>query len=497
MPRLGLLLGGAAVFGTLALLNVGGYRYGVSDQAFYIPIVLQGLQPELYPHDSSLLAAQNRFFAFDDWLVPILRTTGVSLSVAFLVGYGFTLALLYVAAIRIGRGLHMSDWSIAGLVVALTLRHRVPYTPVNTLESYFHPRLLAFAVGVTAVGVFLKGRTWPAFVILGLAFLVHPTTAGWFAIWLGTAALLSDRDARRPLMGLAVACAAAVALVATGPLRGQLVMMDQAWAQLLTAKDYLTPTTDWSALTWIANLALAAIIGAIYWYRRKLRVHNERETGLVAGCGALLAMFLLSVPLSSAHVALVVQLQLSRIFWLLDLLATAYVCWWAIESPLWRAPRPPMRVRRAVVLGLAVLALARGSYVMFVERAGHPIVGQELPATDWNAVMAWAAGRPVGTNFLADPGHAWRYGSSVRAASGRDVYLEEAKDIGIAIYSRDVAHEVIQRIGDLGDFSTLDATRARALARRYDLDYLITDRLVDLPEVHATGPFRVYALQTE
>lgn len=34
---------GAVAFCLLALLNVGGYRYGVSDQAFYIPVVLQGL----------------------------------------------------------------------------------------------------------------------------------------------------------------------------------------------------------------------------------------------------------------------------------------------------------------------------------------------------------------------------------------------------------------------------------------------------------------------
>ena len=54
VARLSLLAAGAAVFCLLALMNVGGYRYGVSDQAFYVPMVLQGLEPELYPHDAEL-----------------------------------------------------------------------------------------------------------------------------------------------------------------------------------------------------------------------------------------------------------------------------------------------------------------------------------------------------------------------------------------------------------------------------------------------------------
>ena len=111
--------------------------------------------------------------------------------------------------------------------------------------------------------------------------------------------------------------------------------------------------------------------------------------------------------------------------------------------------------------------------------------------------MQWARERPVGTNFLVDPGHAWRYGSSVRAASNRDVYLEEIKDIGIAIYSNDVAKRVANRIAELGDFSTLDPPRARRLARRYHLDYLITEQTIDLPLVHQQGPFGVYDLRSE
>ena len=493
-----LLIAGAAVFCVLVLLNVGGYRYGVSDQAFYVPMVLQGLEPDLYPHDTRLMEAQDRFFALDDWLAPILRLTGMSVPTAFLGAYLLSLLLLYGAAVAIGRTLYRTWWAVGGLVVGLALRHRILDTAVNTLESYFHPRLLAFAMGLVAVALFLRQRTWGALFLVGLSIFVHPTTATWFVVWILTAALVADRDNRRPLTAVAFAVAAIGVLAAVGPLRSQLAIMDDTWLRVLATKDYLIPT-EWPPSTWVVQFVAPTLIAAVYQYRRSLGLASDRETGLVVGGGVLLLLFLASVPLSAAKVALAVQLQLNRIFWLLDVFASCYLGWLLFESPIRdrRAIPPAVVVRRTVVVIIAMLAIGRGSYVMLIERAGQPLVQPHLAETDWNRVMAWAADQPIGTNFLADPGHAWRYGTSLRAASGRDVYLEEIKDIGIAIYSREAAHDIAQRITDLGDFNTLEPDHARDLARRYDLDYLITKREVALPLTRRFGPFGVYDLTSD
>ena len=148
----------------------------------------------------------------------------------------------------------------------------------------------------------------------------------------------------------------------------------------------------------------------------------------------------------------------------------------------------------AVVVALAV---ARGGYVMFVERAGQPLVRTSPALTDWTRVTSWASARPVGTHFLAEPGHTGSYGVSLRAASGRDVYLDGIKDVGIAIYSREVAHDIARRIADLGRFEALDPPRARRLAQRYDLDYVITEESIDLPLAQRVGRFNIYALDPD
>ena len=528
MARAAWHLGGAVVFGLLALLNVGGYRYGVSDQAFYVPVILQQIDPSLFPHDAELLGAQNRFFAFDDWFAALTVATGASLPAAFLLAYVGGLATLYAAAAALGRSLYVTWWGTGAFITALAIRHRIPDTAVNTLESYLHPRQLAFAVGLAGVAFFLHRSRWPVVASVALAALFHPTTALWFAVLLGPALLVADRGARRPLLATAAAAAAAAGFAAgsaASALGEQLVVMDEQWSTLLQVKDYLL-ATDWPLSTWFVNLGLAAIVAGVYGHRRRHGWATTRETGLIAGASVLLLLFAVSVPLARAGVAIVVQLQVSRVFWILDILALWYVVWVLVESQWARRPlpfhvtraacglaravesqwarrllpflrdrgTPAVQFRHAAVALILVAAVARGSFVTLVERAGRPLLEVDLPPTEWTEVMHWAERQPVGTNFLADPGHAWRYGSSVRAAAGRDVYLEDVKDVGIAIYSSAVAERVSSRRAALGDFATLDAERARRLARRYELHFLIAEQPFDLPAAYQHGRFTVYDL---
>ena len=51
-------LSAALLFALAAVLNCGGYRYGVSDQAFYVPAVLHHLDPSLFPRDWALISAR-------------------------------------------------------------------------------------------------------------------------------------------------------------------------------------------------------------------------------------------------------------------------------------------------------------------------------------------------------------------------------------------------------------------------------------------------------
>jgi hypothetical protein len=486
------LAAGALAFCLLAILNCGGYRYGIGDQAFYVPSILQHLDSSLFPRDRLLLHAQDGFMLFDDTVAAVVRATGVSMPVLFLSAYLGGLVLLFSGVVLLGRSCYRSWWTVSALALVLTLRHRITQTGVNTLEGSLHPRMLAFAVGVWALAIFVRGGGLWALALALAACALHPTTALWFVLWIAVGLIVSEPRVRRPLLAAGmVGALAAVWAIWKGPLSGRLVTMDPQWVSVLAGKDYIFPS-DWGPAFWFVNLAYLAVILVVYWYRRSQGAQFPREAGLVCGAAALVAVFLLSWPLAAARVAMVIQLQVSRLFWMLDFLATVYLVWLAVEA---RGPRAaPETVRRGVVAAIAVMAAIRGGYVMHAEGTGASIVRLGLPGDEWTDVMAWTSRTPASTCVLVDPGHAWKYGSSVRVAGQRDVYLEEVKDAAIAMYSREVAARVSQRIEDLGDFGQLTPEKARSLAARYDLDVLIADRRMALPIAYQNPRFWVYVL---
>ena len=118
-----------------------------------------------------------------------------------------------------------------------------------------------------------------------------------------------------------------------------------------------------------------------------------------------------------------------------------------------------------------------------------------VPDNDWGRVMAWARSTPRDSGWLAHPGHAVQYGTSLRVAGERDVFVEGIKDAAIGMYDRDVAMRTRDRLAELQDFDTLTPERAKKLAERYRLNFLVTTQQLDLPVAYSSGPLVVYRLR--
>ena len=474
------------LFAILATANAAGYRFGASDQAFYIPVVEHALDPAAFPRDGAMLDAQGRHMLLDEFLAWTIRTTGVPMELLFFAGYLLSLALLWAGLLLIGTRIYDNPWLIAALAAAFTMRHRIPRTSANSFEPYFHPRMLAFALGLLAAAAVLRRRSWSAIALVGVAAIVHITTAMWFAVMLGVALLILDRRVR--VLGVAALVAAAIAgtwALSTGAIAEAFAPMDAPWLQALASKDSLF-ATEWPLWAWAANFAF---LGLLWWaHRRRVGAGaaTAEDAALVWGATAVTGVFVLTLPLVAYAAALPVQLQISRVFWLVDVVALIYVI-----DALARARVNP----RHLALGLLLFSVVRGGYIMLVERPERALFAVHAVESPWEDAMRWIATQPKDVQVLADPGHAWKYGTSVRAAAARDVFLEEVKDSALAIYSRDVALRVLGRTGAIGDFGALTAERAEALARQYDIDYLVTEaEMPSLPLAYRNARFRVYAL---
>lgn len=489
MIRLAGIAAAGLLFVLLATANSGGYRYGVSDQAFYAPAIAMRLDPSLFPRDRPLFAPQMRAWLGDDLFAWLARTTGADLPSLFLAIYVVTLLTYCAAAAWFARGLGASWWAAGALLLLLTLKHQIARTGANSLEGYMHPRVLAFAIGVVALGFLIRQRHTAAVLTTLGAGLMHPTTALWFGIVVTVAVLRSSVDRRRAatltllLPGVVIAAAAAPSL-AFRP-------MDPAWLAVLADKSYLFPS-EWPLSIWAVNLAYPLVLVLIHRRRRALGADVPGERGLVLGLLALVVLFLVSVPWSAARIALAVQLQIGRIFWLLDFAVTAFIAWWLLSL---RVMQPSSR-RVALLLVLAALSLARGVYVLQIE-TGRPLLQRTLADTPWTDAMTWLARQPSGVHVLADPGHAWKYGVGVRQAALKDTFLESIKDSAMAMYDRDVAMRVAERSAASSRFDEMTTGEVRALDARFGFDLFVVEagRPFELPVVYRNAQFVIYDLR--
>jgi hypothetical protein len=450
---------------------------------------MRQLDPQLFPRDAPIIDAQARLTFMDETVAAVARLTTTRLPALFLGLYLASLALLAVAVASIGRRLYRNRWTVVALLAALTLRHAIPKSGTNTLEGYFHPRQLAFAFGSIAIAEFLRGRPLGVLLALAAAGSLHPTTTLWFAIWVAVASFVSEPRFRRPLIIAAVALPLVVwAAAALGPLAGRLSLMDAEWMAAIAEKEYLFPL-QWPLAAWIVNLGYVPLILFVHRRRTAAGMLAPRETALVAGCVSLAVVFLVAVVLNAAQVALAIQLQLPRVFWMLDLLAVVYAIWALAEGPT-----PSVRRAQIAAAVLVAISIVRGTYVMRVEFPNRPLFEPGVPG-DWGRVAAWAGTTPRDSGWLADPMHAVRYGTSLRMAAARDVFVEGTKDSAIGMYDRDIAIRTRDRLRAIPDFTQLSVERARELAAKYELDYMVTEHDVALPLAFQAGSIRVYRLR--
>ena len=146
----------------------------------------------------------------------------------------------------------------------------------------------------------------------------------------------------------------------------------------------------------------------------------------------------------------------------------------------------------AVILALST---ARGVYSCFIQFPDRRVFAIDIQHGDWRDAMAWARTTDPASGWLADPHHAALYGSTVRAAGHRDVLIELLKDPAIAMYDRTIAMRLADRQRALEALAWDTPDGARALARRFGLDYLVIDRPLDLPLAHQAGSLYIYRLR--
>jgi hypothetical protein len=180
------------------------------------------------------------------------------------------------------------------------------------------------------------------------------------------------------------------------------------------------------------------------------------------------------------------------VLWVLDAAVIAWLACFLMDDLVRRSTR----LRGAVIGMILMAASARGYYVQMIE-PGRPLIARTLPATEWTDAMLFLRKQPVRLHVLADPEHAWKYGSSVRVSALQDTVLEVVKDSAMAIYDRPLAMQVGDRAMALGGFADFTPEQLAGAGARYDADVLVLEntRRLGLPVLYENPRFTVYKLR--
>ncbi len=168
---------------TLATLAILGYYFGTFDQYAHIPFLKKYADPTLYPGDPFLELRNENYSYF--WLafVPVVRA-GVLEPVMFVIYLAVTYAsfwLLWALSLE----LFASPRAALLSTIAFVVPH-LGFGGFPIFEWSLLNRTFSLPFALAAVLLYLRGRPWLAWLIIGLLFNVHVITmlfvAAMFAV---------------------------------------------------------------------------------------------------------------------------------------------------------------------------------------------------------------------------------------------------------------------------------------------------------------------------
>ncbi len=162
------------VLATFIALILNGYRYGVSDQAIYIPVIHKILQPDLFKNDFLFEQPSGEY----NLLIPVVALLSKIFGLQWVFFIGYFLSLLGIFWVIYKLTYALSSSRGAGHLAVLFLLISIPVagTATSTQESFFTLRTTAMPFALAVIYYFVERKYMRAGIFAAISFLIHPMT---------------------------------------------------------------------------------------------------------------------------------------------------------------------------------------------------------------------------------------------------------------------------------------------------------------------------------
>ena len=349
-------LGAFGVY-VLCWFFANGYYFGIADHAIHLPYLLRTMDPSYLIGDP--LVDQVRYHPSYFWTVqrPLLRV--MPIETLYLLLQALSIAVMLGGAMALARRLHPGphgEW-VAAVTASLVLPIHTLVELRRTLELVVLNRTVVVGVLLYALALGASSRYHLAFLIAGLAFLIHPNSAAQVAVLLFVAAVL-DRERRRaaltgPLVFVLAASPLVVRILMSGAAGGvPFPAPDEYWRIVRVRSSHHDFPLNWPAFQWLILFWFFALLGAALRYHVPRRV-VPYLAGLALLCtGQVVAVELLRVP-AVQHMHLWGSLEF------LCYIVAVCTAGWLVGTWEWPPRRVPAALLSAVGFAFAGLGIVR------------------------------------------------------------------------------------------------------------------------------------------
>ena len=526
----------AAIF-TFASLFIHGYRFAVSDQNIYIPLIKHFINPQLYANDYLFLQPQGEYTFFTDIMGFILGKFN-DFEIVFFITYILFSFLLFWSIAKITYSL-FNEYEIVFLALLLSAAPlSVAGTATLTYDVYTHPRLMAMAIGLFSLYLFIECRYVLSAGAMAIGFLIHPITIIGPIISLFLY-LIFKKDIKSCLTSLFVFLPISSPLIykfLSNP-NDLPVFANTTHLYIvrdLAKKSYLFPF-DWSYFCWISLVIfLMLFFYGVFIKKNKSTFTDEDKKSILVVATASLLLFLGVLFVEFIPITLAIQLQLGRnlsfLYWF-SIIYFAFGLWAIFKENSYLNKLLGIFVISAFLVGLtrvligAIVLFAVGMYfahhispflkhkvikisliVIFLigsfsmVMASVAISPVDFPHTypsnyneetgSWIDLQLRAKqNTPINSQFLVPPD----VSPTFRVFSERGIIFA-SKDSAPVVFNYEYAKEWCQRWNDLKNYDNLTEEELENAANKYNASYIVVKsvKTLNMPLIYQNKNFKVY-----
>ena len=315
------------LFMVLSAFAINKYQFGIGDHCINIPYLKKFIDPNLYPND--YLVEQREFFYTFLWigLAAIVKSSNISISSVFFTCYLVSLYFTFLGFYKLS--IELFDSQVAAVVALfLFLFPDISLGGGGTLGTYLGERVVAKPVLFFSLVYFLRESYFRSYILLGIAFLIHPLSAVYIIIALSTCCLSSFRTIGIPTIlksfGILLFVASPILIwkLLHAPSSLHLLYADPEWLDLLRLRSahHLFPSA-WEKDNFFRAFLTIAVLLASFKYRPSARHHRCIQI-LLCCIGFLCVAGTIFTEIFPT--AIVIQLQLFRSFKWITYIAIIY-----------------------------------------------------------------------------------------------------------------------------------------------------------------------------